>query len=77
METKLIVRWITRDEAAIVAIRKRFDMPTYTTVNGWTPCEIKPEDMDVFEECACRGFFCIIRKKWCKNGGQYIFSSRK
>lgn len=73
---KVIVRWATKDGAAIAAIRKRFKMPDYTTVNGWTPAEIKPADREVFEECARRGFFSIIREKWCKNGGQYIFQSR-
>ncbi len=76
METKLIIRWITRDTTAIAAIRKRFNLPYYTTLNGWTPAEIKPEDIDVLEECARIGFFSIIRQKWCKNGGQYIFTSR-
>lgn len=74
---RVIVRWTTRDEEAIAAIRERFNLPDYTTLNGWTPAEIKPEDMDMFEECARRGFFGIIREKWCKNGGQYNFSSRK
>lgn len=69
----LIVRWNTRDQEAIAAIRKRFNIPTYTTVNGWSPAEIKPEDMPMFEECARRNFFGIIRRKWCKNGGQYFF----
>lgn len=70
---RLIVRWVTRDKEAITAIRKRFGIPDYTTVNGLSPAEIKPEDMPMFEECARRNFFGIIRKKWCKNGGQYIF----
>lgn len=74
---KLIVRWTTRDADAIAAIRREFGMPNYTTVNGLTPVEIRPDDMDMFEECARRGFFGIIRQKWCKNGGQYIFPSRK
>ncbi|MCM1142479.1 MAG: hypothetical protein NC453_28250 [Muribaculum sp.] len=70
---RLIVRWNTRDQEAIAAIRKRFNIPTYTTVNGWSPAEIKSEDMPMFEECARRNFFGIIRRKWCKKGGQYIF----
>lgn len=76
MAIKIIVRWATRDEEAIAAIRRRFNLPSYTTLNGWTPAEIKPEDMAVFEECARRGFFGIIRQKWRKNGDQYIFTSR-
>lgn len=70
---RFIVRWNTRDQKAIAAIRKRFAIPAYTTVNGWSPAEIKPEDMPMFEECARRNFFWVIRRKWCKNGGQYIF----
>ena len=70
---RLVVRWTTSDKEAIAAIRKHFSLPSHTTVNGWTPAEIKHEDMEVFEECARRGFFGIIRQKWCKNGAQYIF----
>lgn len=77
MAVKFVIRWATTDKEAIAAIRKQFGMPTYTTVNGWTPVEIKPEDMELFEECARRGFFGILSQKWCKNGGQYIFISRK
>lgn len=75
-DNKFVIRWITRDPEAIAAIRKRFGMPMHTTVNGWTPCEITPEDIELFEECARRGFFGILNKKWHKNGGQYIFISR-
>lgn len=75
MERKMIIRWTTQDSEAIAAIRQYFGMPNYTTVNGWTPVEIKPEDMKMFEECSRRGFFGIINQKWCKNGGQYIFLS--
>ncbi|MBJ2189127.1 MAG: hypothetical protein JFR41_10955 [Muribaculaceae bacterium] len=70
---RLIIRWNTRDPEAIAAIRKRFGIPAYTTVNGWSPVEIEPEDMPVFDECARRNFFGIIRRKWSKNGGRYIF----
>lgn len=76
MAVKFVIRWNTRDAEAIAAIRKRFNIPEYTTVNGLTPAEIAPEDMEVFEECARRGFFGIMPLKWCKNGDQYIFTSR-
>lgn len=75
-DNRLVIRWVTRDVDAIAAIRKRFGMSSYTTVNGWTPCEIKPEDRELFEECARRGFFGILNEKWQKNGGQYVFISR-
>lgn len=74
---EMIVRWITRDADAVAAIRKRFNMPNHTTLNGLTPVDIRDEDMEVFEECAQRGFFAVIRQKWCKNGGQNISPSRK
>lgn len=76
MAEKLVIRWATRDKASIAAIRKRFNIPSYTTVNGWSPVEIESEDMELFEECSRRGFYGIIRVKWCKNGGQYIFPTR-
>lgn len=76
MKFQFTVRWITRDPVKIDAIRKRFDIPDYTTMNGWSPAEIKREDMSVFNECIKRGLFSIIPKKWCKNGGLYIFKSR-
>ena len=73
---KIVIRWTTKDENAIAAIRKRFNMPSYTPLHGWSPVEVKPEDKDIFEECARRGFFGIMPQKWCKNGEQYIFISR-
>lgn len=74
---KLVVYWNTRDENIIKRIRKRFGMPTYTTINGWTPAEILEEDMPLLEETARRGFISILRHlKWCKNGGTYSFISR-
>jgi hypothetical protein len=72
---KMIVRWITKDKAAIDAIRKRFQIPEHTTLNGLSPVEISQEDMPVFKETVRRGFMSIIDEKWCKNGGEYIFYS--
>lgn len=74
---KMLIRWNTKDPNKIARIRERFDIPSYMTLNGLSPVEIKAEDMEVFTECARRGFFGIIRQKWCKNGGHYIFKSRK
>ena len=68
---RVIVKFTTRDEAAISAIRKRFRLPVYTTLNGWTPGMIEQNDLDVFEETARRGFFTFIRKKWTYNGATY------
>lgn len=74
---RLAVRWITRDQEAIAAIRERYGIPAYTTVNGWSPAEIAPEDMREFEECAKIGFFSIIHAEWYENGGHYVFKTRK
>ena len=66
---KLVVCWRKCDAGTIQRIRQRFGMPTYTTVNGWTPAEILEEDMPLLEETARRGFLYILRHvKWCKNG---------
>lgn len=70
---RFIVRWITRDEQAVVQIRKYFGMPCYTTVNGFSPAEIQHDQIETFLECERRHFFQIIRKKWTFNGAQYIF----
>lgn len=72
-----VIRWNTRDSGAIEAIRKRFGIPGYTTLNGWSPAEITHSDLPVFEECARRNFFSILPKKWYKNGDHYIFKSCK
>lgn len=68
---KVIVYWLTKDEEAIANIRNYFNLPTYATVNGWTPGKIKPKDMWMFEETARRGFFRFVRKEWTYNGSTY------
>lgn len=75
MAVKFVIRWHTRDTKAIDKIRKRFGIPDYTTLNGWSPAEIQERDMDVFMECARRGFFGILNQKWCKNGDHFVFTS--
>ena len=77
MAVKLVIRWLTRDRDAIEAIRRRFAMPHFTTLNGMAPAEIEPADRELFDECARRGFFCIIDKTWRQKGGQIIFISRQ
>lgn len=72
----IVIKWQTKDKVAIEAIRKRFGIPKYTTVNGLSPAEVTPEDWSVFEECANRHFFGIMDMEWHKNGAQYIFISR-
>lgn len=74
---KLVVYWNTKDKEIIKRIRQRFGMPTYTTVNGYTPAEILEEDTPLLEETARRGFISILwYLKWRKNGGTYSFISR-
>lgn len=74
MAVRMVIKWAYKlEDAVIAAIRKRFSIPTYTTINGFSPVEISEEDMDIFEETARRGFFTIIRKKWCKNGDTFSF----
>ena len=66
---RLTIKWLTRKPATIARIRERFAIPSYTTLNGWSPAEIDPEDKPVLEECVARGFINILPLKWCKNGG--------
>ena len=68
---KVIVYWLTKDDDAIANIRKYFNLPTYTTVNGWTPGMIESKDMQMFEETARRGFFRFMRMEWTYNGATY------
>lgn len=74
---KLVIKWWTRDTAVVESIRRRFCIPAYTTLNGMTPVEIKPEDMADFEWCWKHNLFSVLPLKWRKNGGVYIFLSRK
>ena len=68
---KVIVYWLTNDDEVIAQIRKYFNLPAYTTINGWTPGKIEPKDMQMFEETSRRGFFRFLRKEWTYNGGTY------
>lgn len=70
---KLTISWHTKNAESIQLIRERFNIPRYTTVNGWTPCEIKPEDMPIFEETARRGYFSILHKPWERVGNTYTW----
>lgn len=66
-----MVKWFTKDKAAISAIRKRFGIPPYTTINGWSPAMVREEDLDMFRETARRGFFSCIETEWAFNGATY------
>lgn len=75
---RLVIKWRSKlDAAKKEAIRHRFGIPAYETLNGLSPVELKAEDRGAFEETARRGFFSILPMKWCKNGGLYVFKSCK
>lgn len=48
------------------SIREKFGLPDYMTVNHETPCDIRPEDMELLRECERRGFLIIRLKKETK-----------
>ncbi len=68
---KIVLKWCTKDEEAIAAIRKRFNLPKYTTINGFTPGTLEQEDKAVFDECVNRGFFTYREADWQFNGLSY------
>ena len=71
MAIKVIVYWITRDEASIDAIRKHFNIPEYMAINGHTPAEIDESLIPVLEETARRGFLRYWEQDWTFNGTSY------
>lgn len=42
---RITVYWVTRNPDVIVRIRKKFNIPSYTSVNYETECEIKDEEI--------------------------------
>ena len=44
---RITVYWVTRNPDVIVRIRKKFNIPSYTSVNYETECEIKDEDFSL------------------------------
>ena len=60
---RITVYWVTRNPDVIVRIRKKFNIPSYTSVNYETECEIKNEDFPLLEETERRGFIRITRRK--------------
>ena len=65
---RITVYWVTRNPDVIVRIRKQFNIPSYTSVNYETECEIKDEDFSLLEETERRGFIRIRNKntRLCK-----------
>lgn len=70
-EQKTVIRWGTKDEESINLIRRRFGIPEYTTLNGYSPVLLKAEDREVFEETARRGFFSFRNSEWTFSHGVY------
>ena len=68
---KVIIHWNTTDAESIRFIREHFGIPKYTTVNGLSPATIKPEDREMFEETARRGYFNYRHVNWTFNGVSY------
>lgn len=73
MAVKVIIYWRTRNPATIASIRQYFGLPDYTTVNGWSPGEIRDRDMAIFEETARRGFLGYRKQSWTFNGATYTW----
>lgn len=61
---KLTIHWEKISTPVIrEKIRKQFDIPHYTTINGETPADIKDSDLELLKETERRGFI-QIRKKY-------------
>lgn len=59
----ITVYWVTKDQSIIKWIRERFGIPSYTSINGETPCDIKDEDMPLLRECERKKVIQIRIKK--------------
>jgi hypothetical protein len=70
-ETKIIIRWHTRNENTIRRIRERFNVPAYTTINGWSPATLKEADRETLDETARRGYVSYMAVNWQFNGVSY------
>lgn len=68
---KILIHWNTKNEESIRLIRKRFNIPAYTTVNGMTPAILTQDNRELFEETARRGFFTYQPIDWNFNGHSY------
>lgn len=59
---KTVVYWITKDAEKITAISDKFNLPTYTSLNGETLADVNESDMDLLRECEKRGLIQIRNK---------------
>lgn len=77
-ENRIVIKWMTKNEGTIGSIRKKFRIPQYTTLNGWSPVQVdSDEELGLLAECERRGFISILPHTWSKNGGNYAFKIRK
>lgn len=59
---KTVIYWVTNDCKIISRIRDRFNLSSYVSINGETPCEIREEDLSLLKEVERRGFIQIRNK---------------
>lgn len=45
---KIVIHWNIKDEESIKLIRARFNIPKYTTLNGFTPAILPVHDLAMF-----------------------------
>lgn len=60
---KLTIYWVTKDAQSIQRIREKFNLPSYRSVNGETPTEIREEDLPLLRETEKRRFIQIRNKQ--------------
>lgn len=56
---RVTIYWVTRLPDLVRRIREKFNIPSYTSVNYETECEIRNEDLPLLQETARRGFIQI------------------
>lgn len=59
---KTVVYWVTKDTEKVTAIREKFNLPTYTSLNGETPADVSESGMELLRECEKRGLIQIRNK---------------
>lgn len=56
---RVTIYWVTRLPDLVRRIREKFNIPSYTSVNYETECEIRDENLPLLQETARRGFIQI------------------
>lgn len=59
---RVTIYWVTRLPDIVRRIREKFNIPSYTSVNYETECEIRDENLPLLQETAGRGFIQIRNK---------------